>query len=125
MKYTVKDCRPWKEGGKPIQDDNGEFLMSITLEGHGEPVDYRSRTFPEAGDEIEGTIETYQSSKGNTRQYLAKPFKLDMKQALIMAQWAHRVSVDVLPDHNDLNAIEEYAHGIMKSAIKVAKEFAE
>jgi len=65
--YTVKEFKPWQGEGGEVKDDYGNVMGSLVLEGHGEPVDGRFKTPPEAGSTLEGEIIEYQTKSGSTR----------------------------------------------------------
>lgn len=103
--YKVVSSQRWggKEKGKA--DEEGYFMHSITLEGHtGEPIDYKSKVFPEIGSMLKGEIVAYTSNAGNERiRFETSEYKKkeNIVQDRIMCQFALRLAVENLPDYTD------------------------
>lgn len=118
MKYTVESVKVWGGDKTQKRDEEGYMMMSLTVTGHtGEPIDYKSKEAPEIGHILEGELIEYTSKAGNDRVRLetAETKKRgDKIQDKIVAQWALGQSLMHLPDHQDLDAVTEYAKALIE-----------
>lgn len=116
--YKVVSSQRWggKIQGKP--DEEGYYMHSITLEGHtNEPIDYKSKVFPEVGTTLYGELVNYTSNAGNDRTRLETAEykkKENRTQDRIVAQFALRLAVEHSGDHTDRAEVVSLARYFME-----------
>lgn len=98
--YKVRDFRLWK---------GTEDMGTLSLEGVGEPVDYRYTSIPIVGTTLVGVVQPYLSTSGATRyRFVTKEAKAveDDKQLDISIAWAIGLAVQTSPsyDKDDIKA---------------------
>ena len=104
--YTIKEFKSWKLEDKPT-------FGSIVVEQRVEPVDWLQDFEPQEGMDYKGRIVDYLSRKGNTRQR----FEIEepsIQDAHIAASWAVQTALPYIPDHEDLDKLEDYARALLK-----------
>lgn len=112
MKYMINSVKVWGGNKTEKRDDDGYMMMSLALEGQGEPVDYKSKTQPREGNYIEGELVAYTTQSGNDRtrlETLEYKKRENSIQDKIVAQFALRLAVEHSADHLNKEDIMETA----------------
>lgn len=127
--YTVLSSQRWGGREKGKQDDDGSYMHSITVEGYtNEPIDFKSKEFPEVGTVLKGEIVPYTSNAGNERlRFETAEYKKkeNMVQDRIMFQFALRLAVDNIPDYTNKEELIGTAEYFIECIKELTKNYGE